>query len=719
MIGTQISHYRVLKPLGRGGMGEVYLAEDLTLPRRVALKFLSGARTSDEERLGRFEREARAIARIDHPGVVTVYEAGRHEGAPFLAMQYVEGETLEERLARGPLDVAEAVRVAIEVADVLSEVHALGIVHRDLKPSNIIVAPKGRVRLFDFGIASLRGSSALTRTGSVAGTLEILAPEQVKGGSIDGRVDLWALGVLLYRALTGKPPFSGESPERVLYAIVNDAPDAPMVLRPEIPPDLDHAVRKLLRKDPAHRYQRADEVLADLRATIAGPAPPAESENGQRERRLAVLYFEVLSENAEDAYLAAGLTEDLIVDLTRVSGLDVVPRSEVRAYRGRPLPARTVARELEVDFVLTGSVRRQGARARVTVELVRGIDGQLVWSERFDRTVGDLFDVQTEVSRRIAEALAIRLSPSDRAILEKPPTKNDEAYRLLLRARELLDQETQDGARRAIELLKSAIGLDSEFAQAHAVLADAYAQSVGRWWTGCEASDRAIEHARLALALEPDLREAHIALCRAYRNKGDNEATLRHGRRALELSPDCPDTLEAVGWAFATGGDPESARPLFERLLELRPDCSTAWTWLLNTLKMLPDRAAERDSRERFIESAARVLRRDPSDALTRSRLAAAYADLGQNAAAVEQGERAVELSPHDSQIRYNFACVLARVGEPDRAIETLRAAVKGLEGFSRTWYLKDPDLAALHGHPEFHRLFGPGSGDERSNAPP
>jgi len=538
----------------------------------------------------------------------------------------------------------------------------------------------------------------------------------VKGGAIDGRVDLWALGVVLYRALTGRPPFDGESPERVLYAIVNDAPAPPAAVRREIPADLDHVVRKLLRKDPSHRYQRADEVLADLRAMNSGHA--SDATHVSRERRLAVLYFEVLSDDADDAYLATGLTEDLIVDLTRVTGLSVVPRSEVRAYRARPLPARTIARELDVDFVLTGSVRRAGRRARVTVELVRGIDGQLVWSERFDRTIVDLFDVQTEVSRKIVEALAVRLSPDDRALLEKRPTKNDEAYRLLLRARELLDQETQDGARRAIELLKSAIDLDPEFAQAHAVLAEAYAQSAGRWWAGGEASDLAILHARRALDLQPGLLEAHIALCRAHRNKGDNEATLEHGRRALEISPDCPDTLEAVGWAFAAGGDPKAARPLFERLVVLRPDCSTAHTWLINTLKMLNDRAAESEARERFVEAALRVLRRDPADALTRSRLAASYADVGNKPVAMAQGKRAVELWPDDSQIRYNFACVLARLGEPDLAIEQLRLAVKGLENFSRSWHLRDPDLKSLHGHPDFRRLFGLEAGEKPASPP-
>jgi TolB-like protein/Tfp pilus assembly protein PilF len=710
MVGAEISHYRILQPLGRGGMGEVFLAEDLTLPRKVALKLLSSVGAPDEERVERFIREAMAAARVDHPGVVTVYEAGRHEGTPFLAMQYVEGRTLEARFTDGPLPIDECVRIGIQVADVLSEVHALGIVHRDLKAANLILTPKGTVKLLDFGVASLRGATAITLTGMIPGTPDVLSPEQIRGDASDGRADLWALGVLLYRALAGRHPFPGDRVESVVYSIVNESPPAPAGLRPDVPADLDHVVRKLLRKDPEHRYQRAEEVLADLRAIAESGEEGAAAAGvpaSPRAPKLAVLYFEARGSDPEESYLAAGLTEDLIVDLMQVSGVQVTPRSEVLPLRERHVPARTLARELGVEFLLTGSVRRLGNRARITVELVRARDGQAIWAERFDCTVEDLFEAQAEVSRRIVEALEIRLSPGDRARLEKAPTSNPEAYRLYLQARGLLDRRTPEGARMAIEFFRGAIELDPGFALGHAGLAGAYATQACSWWAGREAADLAVAEANRALELSPGLYEADLALCQAYRVLGDGARTREHGERVLSISPDDPEALEQVGWSFLAAGDFARARPLFERLARSHPEHVHAWSSLDMALLALGDTRAAAEARARHVEASLDRIRRDPGDATTRARLASTYGRMGERRLAMEQGERALQLAPNDGQVKYNYACALALLGERDRAVEVLKKAVEGMESFFQAWPLRDPDLESLRDHPEFRRLFG------------
>ncbi|TMQ53533.1 MAG: hypothetical protein E6K72_08340 [Candidatus Eisenbacteria bacterium] len=439
---TTISHYRLLQPLGRGAMGEVWLAEDTQLPRQVAVKLLPSTLTQDPEAVDRLLREAQAAASVDHPAVVTVYEAGLDAGRPYLVMQRAEGETLEERLARGPLPIADAIDLAVKIADALAEVHALGIVHRDLKPANVILTARGP-KVLDFGVASLRGSPRLTATGIAVGTPYAMSPEQMKGLPPDNRSDLWALGVMLYQALTGKRPFEGASFEAVMHAVLNTQPPPPSALGSGIGPDLDFIVMKLLRKDAAHRYARAEELIADLTSCEACRAEPGASSRALREAprppRLAVLPFEVMSADSDDAYLAAGLAEDLIVDLTRLGGLTVASRAEVAPYRDRAVPPRTLARELAADYVLLGSVRRAGNRARISTQLVRASDGHALWADRFDRTLEDLFDVQAEVSKRIVEALHLALKPGEREMLDRAPTRSAEAYRFYLRAREIME----------------------------------------------------------------------------------------------------------------------------------------------------------------------------------------------------------------------------------------------------------------------------------------
>src|SRR5207253_2631367 len=429
-----VSHYRLLSKIGAGGMGEVWLAEDTQLPRKVAVKLLPRDAARDPQAVARLLREAQAAATVDHPAVVTVYEAGVSSGAPYLVMQRVEGETLSERLTRGPLPVAEAVTLAERVADALAEVHALGIVHRDLKPSNIILSPRGP-KVVDFGVASLKGAADLTSPGSLIGTPLTMSPEQVTGRPADNRSDLWALGVVLYAALTGREPFAGETPLQVGYSVVVSQPPPPSSFRPEVTPALDQVVIKLLRKDPAQRYARAEDLLADLHACQAelNAAAPAQAKSPVP--RVAVLYFEVLGSSPDDAFLAAGLTDDLIVDLSRLGGLRVASREDVRVYRDRAVPPRTLGRELEVDYILLGSVRRAGNRIRVAAQFVRASDGQTLWTDRLDRTLEDLFSLQTEVSHRIVEALQVALQPGEREMLERIPSKSTEVYFLSQGAR--------------------------------------------------------------------------------------------------------------------------------------------------------------------------------------------------------------------------------------------------------------------------------------------
>ncbi len=701
-----VSHYRLIELLGRGAMGEVWLAEDMQLPRKVAVKFLARHLAADRDAVERLLREAQAAASVDHPAVVTVYESGVVDGRPYLIMQRVEGETLEERLRRGPVPVEEALDLGTQLADALAEVHALGIVHRDLKPSNVILTVRGP-KILDFGLASVKGAPTLTLAGTTLGTPLWMSPEQLKGLPPDNRSDLWALGVILYQMLTGKAPFIGESFEAVTYQVFNHQPPPPGTLRQDVGPDLDFIVMKLLRKDPSHRYVRAEDLLADLANCEACRVTSTPSMPAAASPKLAVLYFEVMSPDPDDAFLAAGLTEDLIVDLTRVQGLHVASRADVLPYRDRPVPPRTLGRELNVDHVLLGSVRRAGQRARISVQLVRASDGHALWGERFDRTLEDLFDVQAEVSKRIVDALQVALKPGEREMLERAPTRSADAYALYLRGRAALDQDNRSANYAAEELFKSAIEKDPKFALGHAALGECYAWRCLRWWAGVEAADQALPCASRALEIEPDLLEAHLVIAMVHRLKGEPQELLRAIERVIAMNPEHADALYWTAWSYMSMGRPEQGVGILERVTERHPDYYMSISHLQSCYLMLgrADDAARalRQTRERLVD----ILRRHPENVHARSLLGGTLVQLGEREAGFKETERSLQMSPEDGRIRYNAACAYAQAGMPEEALAQLKEGIKNIPTYVADWPRYDPDLASLHDHPEFIRLFG------------
>jgi adenylate cyclase len=423
--------------------------------------------------------------------------------------------------------------------------------------------------------------------------------------------------------------------------------------------------------------------------------------------RLAVLYFELLSPDPGDAYLAAGLTEDLIVDFTRVARIHVTSRGEVLAYRDRAVPPRTLARELNVDYVLQGSVRRAGNRARISAQLIRAGDGHVLWGERFDRTLEDLFDVQAEVSKRIVEALQVTLGPGEREMLDRAPTRDAQAYALYLEARQLIDARQRGANLRAEELLKRSLARDPAFALAHAALGECYAQRGLSWWAGLEAADLALPHARRALELEPDLLEAHLIMGMIHRLRGDADQLRQALERVIAMDPEHAQAQEWIGWGYMSIGQPERAVGILERLCERHPDRTGSASFLLNCYEMLhreADAARWRGvCRERLVEA----VRRDPDNAYNRSLLAGMLVAGGEREAGIEQAERAVALAFDDARVHYNAACAFAQAGRPDRAMAELEEGIRNVPSYVADWPRRDPDLANLHELPEFIRLFG------------
>ncbi|TMQ72482.1 MAG: hypothetical protein E6K80_02715 [Candidatus Eisenbacteria bacterium] len=576
----------------------------------------------------------------------------------------------------------------------------------DLKASNVVLTARGP-KILDFGLASLRGAPQLTLSGATLGTPGSMSPEQIKGGPPDNRSDLWALGVMLFEMLTGAAPFAGDSLEAVAYQVLHRDPPAPNSVRSEVGPDLDYIVLKLLRKDPKHRYARAEDLVADLQSARAGAssAPASEAES-KAPPRVAVLHFEVMSSDPDDAYLAAGLTEDLIVDLSRVRGVRVATRAEVIPYRDRVVPPRTVARELAVDYVLTGSVRRAGKRARISAQMVRGDDGHAVWTERFDRTLDDLFDVQAEVSKRITEALQVALEPDELAMLDRAPTRNPEAYRLYLSARAELDEDySPERNHRAQALLENALQLDPRFALAHAMLAETYAV---RSFTSPQFRDHtevALAAADRALAIEPTLTEAYTARAVVYFLRSEPEKVRENVEKVVALNPDRPQELEWTAWAAIAGGHPEDAVDIVQDLVERYPDRYRPISHMVSCYELLGRTDDLPRLRQLQIERLTEYVRRHPHHAHARSLLAIALARDGQEEAGIAQAEMAHRYAPFEGPVQYNLACTLAIAGRIDRAVEELKKSLSSYQT-RPDWPLRDPDLVNVRDHPEIRKLF-------------
>jgi adenylate cyclase len=464
-------------------------------------------------------------------------------------------------------------------------------------------------------------------------------------------------------------------------------------------------VLKLLRKEPAQRYSRAEELLVDLHACQGELTAAVASRSEPNLRRVAVLYFEVLGSSPEDGFLAAGLTDDLIIDLTRLGGVSVASREDVRVYRDRAVPPRTLGRELGVDYVLLGSVRRAGNRIRVAAQLVRASDGQVLWADRFDRTLEDLFALQAEVSNRIVEALQVALRPGEREMLSRPPTKSSEAYTFYLKARELLDKGIGEENRRAEQMLLRAIALDPEFALAHAALGECYAVRALKWWAGPEAIEPALSCARRALELEPDLPDAHLARAIALRVREDPTA-LEALEKAITMAPDHAEALTWAAFVYMTLGKAEKAAPILERVLERHPRHYRAAVYLVGAYELLGHSDQVARSIRQAIEVCVDHLRHHPDDALARAFLGGLLVRSGRPESGISQAEQALAIAPEDGRIRYNVACVFARAGLADRAFEQLREGIRITPGYFASWTPRDPDFASLREHPEFIRLF-------------
>jgi serine/threonine protein kinase/tetratricopeptide (TPR) repeat protein len=569
--GTMISHYKIVEKIGSGGMGDVYLAEDTELDRRVALKFLPLHLCPDEMYHTRFKREAQAVAKLNHPNIITIHEVSEYQGRPFFAMELVEGQSLRELSLGKELSCERIVELAIQICDGLSEAHEKEIVHRDIKPSNIVIDAYGRPKILDFGLAAIRGGEQITKTGSTLGTIKYMSPEQVEGNKVDKRSDLFSFGVVLYEMITARTPFERDNEAATLKSIGQDTPEPLARFKSDVPDEFQRTISKLLEKDRSLRYQSAADVISDLKKILVEFESGTSSKKNQPS--IAVLPFDNLSADPEQEYFCDGMAEEIINALTQLEGLRVVARTSAFAFKGKHEDMREIGRKLSVSTLLEGSIRKAGGRVRITAQLINVGDGYHIWSERFDRDLEDVFAIQDEISLAIVEKLKVKLLLDEKEKMLKRYTSNLEAYDLYLKGRYHWNRRTRKSLKKAVAHFEQVIQKDPEYALAYAGLADCYSmlEQIGAIPTK-EAFSKAKAFARKALEIDETSSEAHTSLAHVLRSYDRDWGGMeREFRRAIELNPDYATAHQWFARALLSLGRTSEAVQEIQRALELDP----------------------------------------------------------------------------------------------------------------------------------------------------
>src|SRR5271154_5993222 len=656
LIGQTLSHYRILKQVGAGGMGVVYEAEDSHLGRRVALKLLPPEMAQDSQALERFQREARAASSLNHPNICTIHTIEQHELRYFIVMELLQGNTLAQKMTKQPMEMDKLLPLAVQIADALESAHAKGIVHRDIKPANLFLTERGELKILDFGLAKItlneiaQNTSAaqgetvdsgreLTLPGSAVGTVSYMSPEQARGLPVDARTDIFSTGTVLYQLATGTLPFQGDTSAVIFEAILNRDPKPAGELNTSLPPDFARILEKTLEKDRNLRCQTATDLRTDLsrlkrdlESSKRRAKEKTDSDPGiqkQVGKSVAVLYFENLSGAKEDEYLRDGITEDIITELSKIRGLNTFSRPTVLAFRDKPVTPAQIGQQLGAAYALTGTLRRAGARLRISVQLVDTHTDFPLWSERFDREMKDVFEIQDEMARKIAEALRVTLSPQELEALAVKPTENLQAYDLYLRGKRYARRQIRQDLEFALQMFENAVAMDPSFALAHAACANACAMFYSNFSRDQVWVERARESSGKAVALRWDLPEVQVSQAWVLYVAELHDEAVRMVRKAIERKRDCEGAYYMLCRALFAAGRYQEVVDVADSAIEASGEDYNIYVPIMNSLGAMGKDEARRNMVHRVVVALENHLKQVPEDARARVLLGAAYAAIG------------------------------------------------------------------------------------------
>ena len=725
VISEKVSHYRIIKMIGSGGMGEVYLAEDLRLGRQVALKFLPSSYQYDSERRTRFLKEARAASVLRSPNIAAIYDIGEHKGAMFIAMEYVDGEVLSYRIDRRTLPTDDVIDIAKQTADALEEAHKAGIIHRDVKSSNLIITERGMVKMLDFGLAKMIEENisidsadptvaigGKTAVGVVLGTVSYMSPEQALGHDLDTRSDLFSFGVVLYEMLTGKLPFEGTNPTEIVDNIIHKEPVAIARYNYDVPPELERIVRKCLEKDRDKRYQTAREVWTDLHnlgrnaETVVGttqipvrkPPPTRRSRSRKAINSLAILPLINEGGDPDTEYLSDGITESIINHLSQLPKLRVMARNTVFRYKGREVNPQRVGEELGVRATLTGRVLQRADVLIIKAELVDTADGSHLWGEQYNRQLSDIFSIEEEISREISDKLRLKLSGAEKKQLTKRYTENTRAYQHYLKGRFYWNKRTDEGLTKGIEHFKQAIELDPGYALAFTGLADSY--NILASYSALaprQAFPLSKNAATRALELDDKLAEAHTSLAFAkFGYDWDWAGAEREFKQAIHLNPRYSFVYNFYSVLLAALGRFDEALNRANYAQELDPlslPINTNVGWILYLTRRY----------QAAITQYEKTIELDDGFALAHRRLAQTYQQIQRYNRADAEYRKAAALSADDLELLTARGHFYATVGDTKKVNDILRQ----LEILAKSRYVPSYLVARIYlGLGEIDRVF-------------